>query len=510
MLRTFHLFIVSLLVVITLGLILYNHFPSLFYGQSHVRCPRCNIVIIDIDTLRADAVSCLGSARNVTPNMCGLAKNGVLFEKNITTSEWTLPSIFSTFTSQYPSTHGVFDYQLTLSTMTKTMPELFKSVGYRTLWVGQIGSWVVSRENGGLRGFDRVITDPDAGIPLWEKIADEFLTEKNDPAFIYLYEGGKLHVPYVLGEGESPLEDIEKPRDFPVTRGEFFEKLSDFLRLHAKDIFTDRAKNEHPELFQNVQVANKYDLLKYYLSIDPHLDPTHPYLRDNWIIPQIDVYREFIISDDQEDQRRRIAYARMLYDTKVFSADRELSPLLELLSSPKFTENTIIVLLTDHGEEFMEHGQLNHYRHLYNELLQTPLVIKIPLMLPTRVSDISQNVDVLPTLLDATGLARPRQMQGISLIPLMEGQKQQKTRYAVSQTREKEMSIQDGSWKLISDFSVSPKATELYDLKKDPGERVNLLDKESEKANTLLRILIGMVDKSNMNLSKLAIRLKLR
>lgn len=509
MLRTFHLFIVSLLLVVAFGLALYNHVP-LFYRQSHARCPRCNVVIIDVDTLRADAVSCLGSTRNTTPNICEFAKDGVLFEKNITTSEWTLPSIFSTFTSQYPSTHGVFDYQLTLSTMTKTMPELFKSAGYRTLWVGQTGSWVVSRENGGLRGFDRVITEPNAGMSGWEKIANAFLTEKNGPVFIYLYEGGKLHIPYVLDDGESPLEDIEKPSDFPVTRDQFFEKLSDFLRLNAKDIFTDRTKNEHPELFQDIRVADKYDLLKYYLSIDPHLDSTHPYLRDNWMVPQIDAYRESIISDGQEDQRRRIAYARMLYDTKVFSADRELSPLLELLSSPKFTENTIIVLLTDHGEEFMEHGQLNHYRHLYNELLQTPLVIKIPRMLPTRVSEISQNIDVLPTLLDATGLAHPRQMQGISLMPLIGGQKQQKTRYAVSQTREKEMSIQDGSWKLISDFSVSPKATELYDLKRDPGERVNLLDKEPEKAHTLLRILIGMVDRSRMNLSKWGIRLKLQ
>lgn len=491
------LLITSFLAIIATLLILANHFPGVFKEERSIPCSGCNIVIIDIDTLRADALSCLGSIRNTSPNICEFFKKGVIFEQNIAQSDWTLPSIFSTITSQYPFTHGVYQaYQDKLSQNIPTLAENLKSFGYQTTWVGSTGiGWGVAAENGGLRGFDKIIDTPFRDASYWEEIARTSLIN-GQPSFIYFYSK-ELHLPYALENGETPIENLEKPEGFPVFREEFLYSFAEYLKTNSYRVFTDRAREEHPEIFNHLNSIDKFAVFNYYYSLDPNKDVSNnEYLAVDWWNPVYESYTRHIYSDDKEDQSKRINYVRMLYDTRVNLVDNELLNLLKFLTNPEISKNTIVVLLSEHGEEFMEHGQFAHYGNLYQELIHTPLMVRIPNVSPRRVSKLTENIDIFPTLMEVVGIPPTGKTAGISLLPLMKGAYVPENQYAISFIDYHIISIQNERWKLIADFSTSPKPIELYDIKSDPREQDNLIEEEKQKTNELLKILIEKIEES--------------
>lgn len=467
-------------------------------------CPKCNIIIIDIDTLRADALSCQGPSKPTSPNICEFFKKGVIFEQNFAQSNWTLPSIFSTMTSKYPFAHGMYEsFRDRLSWETPTMAEYFKKAGYQTIWAGEVGeSWGPTVKNGGLRGFDEVI-EPEPfrqQLSSWSQIVRQ-VSLKQSPFFIYFYSSD-LHMPYTLNDNEVPIDDLGKPDGFPVSYEDFLPSLADYLKEHVDSVFTPLAIDAHPELFRDIEATDKYKILEYFQSLD--LDKTGSDISYvfNGFSPFYWSYTNHIYSDDAEDQRKRVQYVRMLYDSKVFSVDSQLSQLFKVLDESEISQNTIVVLLSDHGEEFMEHGEFGHTGHLYNELLHVPLLIAIPGVIPGRKSEVTQNIDVLPTLIDATRIYRISIMQGNSLIPLMKGQSRVNDAYSISsieKSASSQMSIQNNRWKLIADSSGGLKSIELYDLEVDPLEQHNILDREPKLAEGLLRVLKKSVEQKRDN-----------
>lgn len=390
-------------------------------------------------------------------------------------------------------------FQHPLSQEILTAPEILKKSGYQTMWVGETGNYTISQKNGGQRGFDRIISSPNRGISDWNGIAEQFLSRWS-PSFIYFYEGSSLHTPYLLSQDESPIEVREKPEDFPATDEEFAQMFGDFLKEYEQEIFTDRAKEENPEIFRNVSMTDSRKFSAYYsaLLVDhPDQDAAHTYVKaDMWSVTSSFV-QQYVSSQNSGKQQQRVEYFRMLYDTKVSSVDRKLASLLKLLEKPEFSQNTIVVILSNHGEEFLEHGRISHIKHLYNELLHTPLILKISGLPSRRISELTRNIDILPTILEAAGLPYSGKMQGNSLVPLLEDRMRRRREvYAISATSLENISIQNDSWKLIADLSISPKPQELYDLKADPAEQNNLLIKERRKTDELLKILVDLVAKS--------------
>lgn len=153
-------------------------------------CKGCNIVLIVIDPLRADELPCYGYLKNTAPNICEFAQNNTLYKNTFSQSSWTLPSIMSLFSSQYPSNHNVFipNVDVLPATMT-TLPMALQNAGYKTTFIGPVneGSRHVPLDKGISRGFDRIA--PYTSLNDAAAILDNELQSatSNKPAFIFIH-----------------------------------------------------------------------------------------------------------------------------------------------------------------------------------------------------------------------------------------------------------------------------------------------------------------------------------
>ncbi|MCX5795238.1 MAG: sulfatase [Elusimicrobia bacterium] len=172
------------------------------------------------------------------------------------------------------------------------------------------------------------------------------------------------------------------------------------------------------------------------------------------------------------------------YDAKIARADARLGSFLEgLRAMPRLRQRTVVAVISDHGDEFDEHGGVDHGLTLYDEVIRAVLMVQAPGLAPRRISEQVRLIDVLPTLLELMGVRPParlrEQMRGVSLQPLLEGKPLaldafSETDFLLRSCRRSLRSA--GGWKLIDDELGD--ARELYDLRTDPGERRNLFAQE--------------------------------
>lgn len=191
---------------------------------------------------------------------------------------------------------------------------------------------------------------------------------------------------------------------------------------------------------------------------------------------------------DSEDGRRLEA----LYDQEIRYTDDEIGILLDALAAAGHDDDTIVVFIADHGEEFLDHGSVLHGYTLYQEQLHVPFFIHDPRRGQSRrIDDVTRHVDVLPTLLDLLGLAPADDIQGRSLVPRLDGSADEadvvETLAEVSLMAVKtvhQRSLRSGDWKLIDNI-VPAGPVELYDLSSDPGEQVDLVTSDPATAQRL-------------------------
>jgi arylsulfatase A-like enzyme len=181
---------------------------------------------------------------------------------------------------------------------------------------------------------------------------------------------------------------------------------------------------------------------------------------------------------------RDIAELLRIYDSEVAFTDHWLGRVLDRLRAQERFENAIVVVTGDHGEAFLEHGALGHTRFLYEELVNVPLLLKLPGMAPRVVERPVELVDVYPTILDALGMAHPPGLVGRSL--LAEDEDPRPVFTETSRTNELRAVI-EGNTKLILD--LESERFELYELASDPGEQRDLADSEPERAAELVATL---------------------
>jgi arylsulfatase A-like enzyme len=196
-----------------------------------------------------------------------------------------------------------------------------------------------------------------------------------------------------------------------------------------------------------------------------------------------------------------VAYDQGWYDGSIRAMDVEIARLVERLRGLGLDQDTLLVFLSDHGEEFLDHGGMFHGQHVYGELTQTPLLMRWPAAMPKGrvVDDVVQTIDVFPTVLELNGIAPPAGIQGQSLVPLLTGQGQWKKRPAVSEKQKtasngapppldtESFAIVDGDWKLIHNTARHDGTPEfeLYDFLKDP---LNKTDVASQHADIVARL----------------------
>lgn len=417
--------------------------------------PPPDIVLISLDTLRRDAVGLYGpDTETATPNLDAIAAESVVFDDAWAQVPFTLPSHMSIFTGLYPDVHGVERKRSTLSEAIPTLPELLRGSGYHT--IGVVTNLWMKGEFGFARGFDSY-----ERLPYGLVYADRV----NRRAFELLDARGDDHRPL-------------------------------FLFLHYIDPHSD---------FYNVG----QNALPYYAPPDD-LAPLGiaPDSRE-FCDAEENCATDFLLAADREGRQldeatiRRIAG---LYAAGVAFLDREVGGLATGLRERGLWDDALVMITSDHGEEFREHGGFIHIQP-YVESLAVPLAIKLPggegagRRLPYTV----ETIDYLPTLLEAAGLSAPPQVQGSSLLALARGampKMRERGAFGRDKLDHDRYALRLDGFTLIHDVATGH--SELYDRRLDPAERHDISDSEAEVTAELADRLISIIDANGELAARLA------
>lgn len=401
---------------------------------------RPNVVLIGIDTLRADRLSCYGYPQQTSPHMDALAADGVLYRNMLTQSSWTKPSFATILTSLYPSSHTAISKPDRLPQGALTLAEVLQESGYRT--AGLADNINIAPLFGFDQGFD-TYTYLEPELPLW---ANDVSSE------LALYQAARRGY-YLLAGGQVRVQEYYQ--DAATVTAE----ATDWIAAHQEE---------------------RFFLFLHYM--DPH-DPymVHPYNGEGYAR----------VNNQNPDPALASTFST-LYDGEVSYVDEYMGELFAFLKEAGLYDDTLIILTGDHGEEFQEHGGWWHGQTLYEEQLRVPLIIKYPggARAGTVLEEYARSLDIAPTVLDVAGLAIPETWQGRTLWSATEP-----PAYLFA---EEELegnvirAVRQGDYKLILANRDNPRglpAEALFDLAADPGEQRNQAPEETAWVSTLREVL---------------------
>ncbi len=393
--------------------------------------PRPNILFILVDTLRADHVSCYGYRQSTTPNIDRLAGEGVRFPTVYTASPWTMPSVMTLFTSLHPTVHGATSYRRRASLKVTTLAERLKRLGYRRT-VGIVSNPTVNSRYGFAQGFDQ-------------------------------YDDYNVFFAHELNLFE--LEDAERQRNITET------VTSHTMTRLASEWLAKEGRRRPWFLF--LLYFDPHDRYVPPAPWDRRFDP-HP---DAASRKRKDLGSRLMRSDSTATE---VEHALALYDGEIGYTDHHIGQLLGRLDSLGLRDDTLVVLISDHGEEFLDHGGVGHGHTLYEELTRGILVLRRPGRLPAgeTVAAPACHVDLVPTLLDALGEQPGPACQGVSLLPMIHGaapapsDPAARPLFLEGAASETLRGVVLGRHKLIRD--VASGREEFFDLATDPREQTDL------------------------------------
>lgn len=387
-----------------------------------------NIVVILFDALRADQTGPYGSTVVKTPNMDALARQGVTFTNAFANTPWSPTSVACLLTGRYNS--SMPSVPMFISQSVPYLPAILKNRGYRTLAISHNPH--ISAANGFSRAFD---------------VFHEFFRRKHvarlnafrDPVERARYTWDSLIAPF-LAEGDD---------------GPFF------IYLHEID--------PHSPYTPPAPYDQLYDT-GYRLA-----EARYPTLRN------------LVQSGRMRFSQADAGYYMSQYRGEISYMDAFLGKLLADLDRANLTEDTVLIFLADHGDEFMEHGRLGHSQSIFDEVMRVPLIMRLPGVIPQeqRAAVDAELVDVVPTVLQLLGAELPQNVQGKSLTPYFfapEGYRPWVTTFAKSHERSDATSwdsVRLGNYKLIEnklgeDNRKDEWERALYNMVKDPDEVFNV------------------------------------
>lgn len=299
-----------------------------------------NILVLMLDAVRADAISCIDPAGGKTPHIDALAREGVLFRNAIAPAPWTVPSHGSLFTGLFPSQHAAVWEHRSLKREYHTLAEMLYEKGYAT--VGFSENPNISRSAGFAQGFEdfsELYLDPQTAI--LPALIDETLdtTFKVPPTLEYTRESIAHLVLWLRGHA---LEKGSPP---------FFAFLN-LMAAHMPDY-------ERPELNASATPRETAERVGR-LSRAPH----------RFYLPEF------------EPRPGDMDVLRMFYRGDVSYLDERLGRLFDFLRGKNLLDNTVVIIVSDHGENFGDHRLIEHAFCLYNTLLHVPLIIRFPAKVP--------------------------------------------------------------------------------------------------------------------------------
>lgn len=353
--------------------------------------PAKNVVIILIDTIRADVFEPIGGqdSKVDTPEFDELTKEATVFTAAYDNENWTKPSVATVLSGLYPVTHDAKQQDDVLDRKVELLSQQLKAEGFKT--GAFIANGYVSDKFGFKKGWDgwrNYIREGRSSRA--EHVYDDaiaWLEENKDDRFFLYVQTIDPHVPYRFHEETTP-----------GYAGDYNGKLNKIL-----------TGKEQADLSGDHQKLNAADY-------------------------------DFI---------------RALYYGEVTYHDQHMGRLLEKLRSWGLMEDTLLIITNDHGEELDDHGKMGHGHSLYDELVRAPLLIRLPGRVPAGqvLSEPVESVDIAPTVLQVLGMNSSKDHEGVSLVSLMEGRPAQRPFYAVTEFLKAGRSVRVGTWKMIGTSS---------------------------------------------------------
>lgn len=411
-----------------------------------------DILLVTVDSLRADHISCLGYDRETTPVIDEFATEGHTFTHTFAHACSTRPSFPSILSSSHALMHGGFEMMTDGRTM---VAEVFDDAGYQT--GGFHSNGYLSADFGYDRGFDTFYdskTDPSFTARIRQFVKEAL----DDDGLLYKFLA-------------SAFDTAERKAGINV--GSVYDTATEI---------TDRAIE-----YINSETADKPNFLWVH-----YMDVHHPYVppakyqrlfRDEPISETRSIkLRRKMIEEPDKVTDAELEKIIDLYDAEIRYTDDEIGRLIEEVTEA-WNGKPVTIITADHGEEFLEHGQFSHYTHFHDEVMQVPLFLGgVPGS--GKYDDIVGLQDVPVTLVDYADLTQPEAFQGFSLRKIVENDEWPRE-YVIGDWSDREgeerFGYRDAEWKFVRRDS----GEELYYLPDDPDEHNNVLNEHPDMAEQL-------------------------
>ena len=400
--------------------------------------PASNVIVLVIDTLRADKLRPFNPRTRVkTPAIDKLASEGVVFELAQSPENWTKPAVASILTGLHPQTHQQKTGDAALPSSAELLSEHLKGEGFAT------GSFIANGYVSDRFGFDQG----------WDDYSN------------YIREGKS-----------TEAEDV-------------FENAGNWIEAHKDGRFFAYIQTIDPHVPYDPpgEYLQMYDPSEYAGQVKPRM--TGDLLEKAKRRPPQVVF-------DARDKRR----LKALHDGEITKHDHFFGKFLERLRALGLSDDTLVVVTSDHGEEFDDHGSWGHGHSVYQELLHVPLMFRLPNRLPAgqKIGDAVSTLDIAATVTELLGVPEMAGNEGHPLVGLMMGEAGTRPTVAFSDFQDDRRVITSARWKLIVRGNLT---STMFDLAADPLE-LNQLDASAfpiarRYSRTLLGQFLGATNRAD-------------
>ncbi|MBU0756226.1 MAG: sulfatase-like hydrolase/transferase [Planctomycetes bacterium] len=390
--------------------------------------PPFNVILISIDTLRADHLAVYGYDRSPAPALERFAEKAVLFERAYSQAPWTTPSHASMFTSLYPSVLGLGNWPNPgkINPKAFTIAELLSRAGY--LSAGFLEAGMVSGKFGFAQGF-----------------------KPYKQGFNHIHESVPACLEWIREQGDHRF----------------------FVFLHTYDVH----RYDPPDSFRD----------RFLPDYDGAVEEGIPLARSLQELSN----QEFTDTLDEADRRKIVS----IYDEGIAYVDHWIGRFLDELEAMDLMDRTVVIITSDHGEEFWEHNHTGHGYTNFEEMLHVPLMIHHPDMAAGRRKGIVRLLDIAPTVAELLGLEAHPSWQGRSFYSILQGREETGTRFNFAEKGHiNRKSVQDDRWKLVRTYrskadDQSVYTDRLFDLDTDPREQNDCSATHPREAERLTALL---------------------
>ncbi len=432
-------------------------------GAAAPHDERPNVLLISIDTLRADRLGVYGRRPSHTPSLDAFAAAGALFEHAASPIPLTGPSHTTMLTGLYPVHHGARSNGVPIARGIVTIPELLVRAGYRT--AAFVSGWPLKNDASGL--------------------ASHFQHYDEDFALSPLLPSAALRLP--------PL--ALPSRALRIALG---------TRLDPQERGGERTVSRALAWIGRADPRPFFAFVHLYEPHNPYAPPRrYRDLLDPEYTGSIERFDPFVLGSQGVERvlrdPREVVHVARLYEAEIAWVDALFGTLLDGLASQGVADSTLVIVTADHGESMTEHGEMfGHSEYLYETLTHVPLILRFPQgrFAGTRRTGLVRLVDLTPTILDITRVPASSELDGQSLLPILDGRETADARIAFGTAeaggpgdarskhyaRRRDLKV---IWSFDRRGRSMPPVEEVYDLARDPGEQQNLSGIASAETDAL-------------------------